>query len=107
MAISEDTYDAFMFENLKSSITARENEKQRNTQTLNGILETALAGNISHMQTASAGNVKNLQTMGIGEATAISNVIRSDLTPQVVSVGAAVRAFADAVRAAQPPTTGS
>ena len=66
-------------------------EAQRNIKSVNGILEAGLANNL----------VK-LQTMGIGEAAALNSVIRADVTPQLVAIGAAVSALRDLVRTAQP-----
>ena len=91
MAISADTYDAFMFQNLKAAIDGQIFEKQRNEKNTNGILETALTNNI-----------KNLQTMDIKEAAAVSNVVRSEVTPQMVAMMGAISGLRDLIRTAQP-----
>lgn len=54
-------------------------ESQRNVKSTNGILEVALANSLQRMQ-----------TMDIGEAAAISNVVRTDLSPQLATLGAAI-----------------
>lgn len=54
-------------------------ESQRNVKSTNGILEVALANSLQRMQ-----------TLDVGEAAAISGVIRSDLTPHIATLAGAV-----------------
>ena len=90
MALDQSIYDAFMFEDLKANVEGPLMEQARNTKAVNGILETALANNIS-----------NMQQMNIKEAAALSTVGRSANTPEIVAMGAAISALRDVIRTAQ------
>jgi len=79
MALDEGILAAVANSNFKTLAEAPIIEAQRNTKAMNGLLETAMAVNLS-----------NMQTMGIGEAAALNSVIRSDLSPQLAAMAASL-----------------
>lgn len=93
MALDPSIYDAFMFEDMKVLVENPLHEANRNTKAVNGILEASLANNL-----------QTLQTMNIKEATAVSSIIRTDLSPQIAAMAMAISSLRDVVRTAQPAT---
>lgn len=79
MALDPGIVDAVANSNFKTLAEAPIIEAQRNSKAVNGILETALATNITKMQ-----------TMDIGEAAALNSVVRNDLSPHLATMAAAI-----------------
>ena len=93
MALDPSIYDAFMFENLKATVSGAVMENNRNIKSTNLIGEAALANNISNLQAP-------YNRMDITEAAAVGSVIRTDLSPQIAALGAAVASMREIVRSA-------
>lgn len=79
MALDPGILEAVANSNFKHIAEAPVLEAQRNTKAVNVIAETALATSVG-----------NLQTVDVKEAAAISGVIRTDLSPQIATLAAAV-----------------